>query len=105
IKEGMHINAIGADAPGKEELEYDILKKAKVVVDDYVQAIHSGEVNVPISLGCFKKDEIYSSLSEILVGVKAGRENPNEITIFDSTGLAIEDLATGYYIFKRISAS
>lgn len=101
ISEGMHINAIGADAVGKEELDPEILKRAKVIVDDYEQAIHSGEINVPISKGIFKPEQIHAELGEIIVGKKAGRINDGEITIFDSTGLAIQDLATAALVYKR----
>ena len=92
IHEGTHINAIGADAPGKEELDPLILKRAKVFVDDRPQAIHSGEINVPITKGLFHSHDIAGTLGEVIVGVK-GRRKPDEITVFDSTGLAIQDLA------------
>ena len=101
IQEGMHINAIGADAPGKQELDPEILKRAKVVVDDYDQAIHSGEINVPVSQGVFTPDEIYCSLGEIVADVKLGRENDDEITVFDSTGLAIQDIATAKVVYEK----
>jgi alanine dehydrogenase len=92
IHDGTHINAIGADAPGKEELDPLILKRAKVFVDDRPQAIHSGEINVPITRGLFHAHDIAGTLGEVVVGVK-GRRRPDEVTVFDSTGLAIQDLA------------
>jgi alanine dehydrogenase len=92
IHDGTHINAIGADAPGKEELDPLILKRAKVFVDDRPQAIHSGEINVPITKGLFHAHDIAGTLGEVVVGVK-GRKRPDEVTVFDSTGLAIQDLA------------
>jgi len=92
IHDGTHINAIGADAPGKEELDPLILKRAKVFVDDRPQAIHSGEINVPITKGLFHAHDIAGTLGEVVVGVK-GRRSPEEVTVFDSTGLAIQDLA------------
>ncbi|MCS7123181.1 MAG: alanine dehydrogenase [Candidatus Aenigmarchaeota archaeon] len=101
ISNGVHINAIGADAPGKEELDPKILLRSKIVVDDYEQAIHSGEVNVPISKGIISKENIYAELGEIVAGLKKGRESDEEITIFDSTGLAIQDIATAYYIYQK----
>ena len=73
IKPGTHINAIGADAKGKQELESNLTKKAKVVVDDIAQAVHSGEVNVPISEGILKPEEIHAQIGEILTGKKPGR--------------------------------
>ncbi len=101
VKEGTHINAIGADAPGKQELEASLLKRAKVVVDDLHQAIHSGEVNVPISTGVYREDEIYAQLGEIVAGKLPGRVDAGEITIFDSTGLAIQDIAVASMIYSK----
>nr|WP_319376396.1 NAD(P)-binding domain-containing protein [uncultured Methanoregula sp.] len=92
VHEGTHINAIGADAPGKEELDPALLRRARVFVDDYAQAVHSGEINVPISLGLYREDEIAGTLGEVVIGRKK-RNREDEITIFDSTGLAIQDLA------------
>ncbi|MDI9619437.1 MAG: alanine dehydrogenase [Candidatus Nezhaarchaeota archaeon] len=101
IKPGVHINCIGADAPGKEELDPEILVKAKVVVDDMEQAIHSGEVNVPIAKGVFRKEQIYGELGEIVAGLKRGRDSRDEITIFTSTGLAIQDAVTAWLTYNE----
>jgi alanine dehydrogenase len=92
IHEGTHINAIGADAPGKEELDPALLRRAQVFVDDPAQAIHSGEINVPISNGIYRAADIAGTLGEIVIGKKK-RAASDTITIFDSTGLAIQDLA------------
>jgi alanine dehydrogenase len=92
IHEGTHINAIGADAPGKEELDPALLRRAEVFVDDMTQAVHSGEVNVPISRGLYRADEIAGTLGEVVIKKKR-RSGSDAITIFDSTGLAIQDLA------------
>ncbi len=92
IHEGTHINAIGADAPGKEELDPALLLRAEVFVDDREQAIHSGEINVPIRQGLYSPDDIAGTLGEVVNGTKH-RSSPEAITIFDSTGLAIQDLA------------
>lgn len=100
ILPGTHINAIGADASGKQELEPEILKKAKIIVDNWEQASHSGEINVPLSKEIIKKENIFGELGEIVVGQKAGRENDKEITIFDSTGLSIQDLYTAHLAYK-----
>jgi alanine dehydrogenase len=101
VSEGVHINAIGADSPGKEELEPEILKRAKIVVDDMEQAWHSEEINVPAARGIISKADIYAELGDIIVGKKARRENDSEITIFDSTGLAIQDLAAATLVYKK----
>jgi len=100
ITEGMHINAIGADAPGKEELEPEILKRAKIVIDDWEQASHSGEINVPLKNGLITKDDIYATIGEIVGGLKPGRVSDEEITTFDSTGLSLQDVITGWHVYK-----
>jgi alanine dehydrogenase len=105
VKPGTHINAIGADAKGKQELESTLTRKAKIVVDDMAQAVHSGEVNVPISEGSLRPEEIYAQIGEIVSGAKKGRANREEITIFDSTGLGIQDVAAGSAVFKKALAA
>ncbi|HEY9204490.1 MAG TPA: alanine dehydrogenase [Candidatus Methanoperedens sp.] len=101
ITEGTHINAIGADAPGKEELDPMILKRARIIVDDIPQASHSGEVNVPLSKGIITGKDIPAELGEVIVGKKRGRTKDSDITIFDSTGLAIQDVATANMVFQK----
>lgn len=100
VNEGTHINAIGADAPGKQELEIPLLLRAKIVVDDMHQALHGGEVNVAVSKGIISDKNIHATLSEIVAGLKKGREG-NEITIFDSTGLAIQDIAVAKLVYEK----
>ncbi len=99
IHEGTHINAIGADAKGKQELDPAILKRAMVFVDDPVQASHSGEINVPISSGQFSIEDLAGTLGEVVLG-KQKRSGPDEVTVFDSTGLAIQDLAIAEIAMK-----
>lgn len=101
VSEGMHINAIGADAPGKQELDPNILTRAKIVVDDVEQAIHGGEVNVPLSEGAIARGDIYADLGEVVTGKKPGRTSREEITIFDSTGLAVQDIATDWVVYQK----
>lgn len=101
IKEGTHINAIGADAVGKEELDPELLIRSKIVVDDIVQALHSGEVNVPISKHYISENDIHAQLGEVITGLKPGRTSEEEITIFDSTGLAIQDVASAHLVYVR----
>jgi alanine dehydrogenase len=98
---GTHINAVGADAAGKEELEPSILNDALVVVDDLRQASHAGEINVPMAKGLFKKQQIHATLGEIITGRKTGRTDDQTITIFDSTGLAIEDIAVAKLLYEK----
>jgi alanine dehydrogenase len=101
IRPGTQINAIGADAKGKQELEADLLTGAKIIVDDIEQASHSGEINVPLSEGLIKAEDIYGTLGEVVANIKKGRENDEEITIFDSTGLAIEDIICAKLAYEK----
>lgn len=101
IRPGTHINAIGADAKGKQELEADVLKDAKIVVDNMEQASHSGEINVPLSQGLLKVEDIYGALGEVVARIKKGRENNEEVTIFDSTGLAIQDIICAKLVYEK----
>ena len=101
IAEGTHINAIGADAPGKEELDPLILKRARVVVDDIPQASHSGEINVPLSKGLLMEKDIFGEIGEVITGRKKARTKDSDITVFDSTGLAIQDVATADMVYRK----
>ncbi|MBN2517546.1 MAG: ornithine cyclodeaminase family protein [Candidatus Altiarchaeota archaeon] len=99
IRAGTHINAIGADAKGKEELDPRILKDAKLVIDDWEQASHSGEINVPLEKGIITREDIYSTLGDIVIGKKKGRTG-DEITVFDSTGLSIQDISLANHVYE-----
>lgn len=90
---GAHFNALGADGPGKQELDPELLKAAKVVIDDPHQAEGGGEINVPIRSGEMTLDDVHASLGDVVAGKAAGRAGADEITVFDSTGLAIQDVA------------
>jgi alanine dehydrogenase len=101
IAAGTHINAIGADAPGKQELNPSIVKEAIVVVDDLEQAGSSGEINVPIQKGIYSIREVYGTLAEVVVGKKKGRADTRAITVFDSTGIAVEDIAVAKLLYEK----
>ncbi len=93
VMPGTHINAMGADAEGKQELDPALLKDGVVFVDDWPQASHSGEINVALHMGLITPDDVTGSVCEVVAGIAPGRPSPEAITIFDSTGLAIQDLA------------
>lgn len=97
----IHINAMGADAEGKQELHSSILNDARVFIDDFEQTTHSGEINVPITEGTYRADQITGTLGEVINGdLPARSEGSPGITLFDSTGLAIQDLAVASAIFN-----
>jgi len=93
VRPGAHINAMGADAEGKQELDPKILLTAEVYVDEFEQAEHSGEINVPLHDGVITREHITGTLGDALVGRLVPRKDPRTVTVFDSTGLAVQDLA------------
>jgi alanine dehydrogenase len=101
VGEHTHINAMGADAEGKHELADEILLDAKLVIDDYDQTTHSGEINVPWHEGVLDDDDIYAALGEIVVGDRDGRTADDGISVFDSTGLAIQDVAAAHVVYEH----
>jgi alanine dehydrogenase len=105
VSAGMHLTCIGADAVGKEELDPKILNKAKIVVDDWAQASHSGEINVPLSHGIITKENIWAEIGKIAAGLKPGRQSQDEITIFTSTGLAVQDAVTAKIAYSKAIAA
>jgi len=100
VGEHTHVNAMGADAPGKHELADEILFDATVVVDDFEQATHSGEVNVPWAEGLLEADDIHAELGDVVAGQRDGRTPGDGITVFDSTGLAIQDVAAAHVVYE-----
>lgn len=101
IEKGMHINAIGADGPGKQEMDPAIVKLAdKVVVDSLTQCKRIGEIQHAFSLGLIQESDIHAEIGEILIGKKVGRESDEEITFFDSTGLAAQDIAAAHVVLE-----
>lgn len=105
LRPGVHVNAMGADAHGKQELDPRILSDARVFLDDPVQAIGSGEVNVPVAAGEYDAAQIAGTLGEVLAGSLPGRQQEDRITVFDSTGLAIQDAAVALLAWKRAAAA
>ncbi len=104
IRTGAHINAMGADAPGKQELDAAILDDAAVYIDEVHQATASGEINVPIQEGRFSVDDIAGSLGEVVVGWLT-RPEPGRTTVFDSTGLAVQDVALASALHEAATAT
>lgn len=101
VSEHTHINAMGADAQGKHELADQILLDSTLVIDDFEQTTHSGEINVPWSADTLTDEDIHAALGEIITGKREGRASDTGITVFDSTGLAIQDVATAHVVYEH----
>ncbi len=101
VGDHTHVNAMGADAEGKHELADRILLDAKLIIDDYEQCTHSGEINVPWSEGVLGDDDIDGQIGEVVTGKIPGRTSEDGITVFDSTGLAIQDVAAAHVVYEH----
>lgn len=101
VRPGTHINAMGADGPGKQELDPNILLAARIIVDEPEQSLHGGELNVPVEQGLLSAANIAATLGDVIAGRAVGRSSPADITVFDSTGLAIQDVALAAAIYER----
>jgi len=101
VGDHTHVNAMGADAEGKHELADDVLLDAKLVIDDFAQTTHSGEINVPWSEGVLDEDDIYGEIGQIVTGELDGRTAADGVTVFDSTGLAIQDVAAAHVVYEH----
>ncbi|MCH6579676.1 MAG: ornithine cyclodeaminase family protein [Nitrospinae bacterium] len=101
VEKGVHLNAIGADMPGKHELDENILSAAKVITDSTAQCSKSGELQHALSAGVMKVNDVHGELGEVISNNKKGRDHPEEITVFDSTGLGVQDLAIARYVFDK----
>ncbi|RDZ65795.1 ornithine cyclodeaminase family protein [Haloferax sp. Atlit-12N] len=101
VGDHTHINAMGADAEGKHELADDVLLDAKLVIDDHAQTTHSGEINVPYNQGVLTDDDIHGAIGDIVLGNLDGRTDADGISVFDSTGLAIQDVAAAHVAYEH----
>ncbi|GKZ14801.1 ornithine cyclodeaminase family protein [Haladaptatus sp. T7] len=101
VGEHTHINAMGADAEGKHELADELLLDAKLVIDDHAQTTHSGEINVPYNEGTLTDDDIHGDIGDIVIGDLDGRTEDDGVTVFDSTGLAIQDVAAAHVVYEH----
>jgi alanine dehydrogenase len=92
LRVGQHVSLMGADGPGKAEIAVGELKRVHVFCDDWEQASHNGELVHAVEAGAITERDV-TQLGDVLAGTARGRQSPYDITIFDSTGLAIQDLA------------
>ena len=92
LQPGLHLNMLGADGPGKAEAEVEAVRNAELFCDEWAQASHGGELTGAVEAGLVGRDDV-TELGDVLTGSAPGRSGPDAVTLFDSTGLAIQDLA------------
>ncbi len=102
LKPGVHINAVGSHRPDQREIDGATLAQAKVVVDSR-EAIMAecGDILLAIKEGSIAKENIHGEIGEVLAGAKPGRENTDEVTLYKSVGIAIQDVATANLVYQK----
>lgn len=100
VKPGMHIIAVGADMEGKNEWDPEIFRNAKIVNDSRAEGCSRGETRNALIAGVISEKNLYAEIGEIITGEKHGRENDEEITIYDTVGLGIQDNVTAKRVYE-----
>ena len=100
LRPGQHVSLMGADGPGKAEIAVEEIRRASIYCDEWAQASHGGELAAAVEVGAITRDDV-TELGAVLTGNAEGRRSEDEITIFDSTGLAIQDLAIAIAAYER----
>ncbi len=101
VRPGTFVAAVGADAEHKQEIDPDLIASAKVVADSLDQSCAIGDVHHAIAHGLMRKGDVYAELCEIVAGHKIGRDADDEIIVFDSTGVAIEDAIAAAAAYEK----
>ena len=101
---GTFIAAVGADDTHKQEIDPALMASAKVVADSLEQSCTIGDTHHAIDQGLMRKEDVYAELSEIVAGRKPGRTSDEEIIVFDSTGVAIEDAVAAVAVYEKANA-
>ena len=105
IEEGMHIATLGGGLAGTQELDVAILRRSRIIVDDMRQCITDGEINVPLAKGELEESDVAGDIGEVITGKIPGRTSASEVTLFDSTGIALQDSATLPLEYERAMAA
>ena len=98
---GQHASLMGADGPGKQEIAVEELARVRVFSDEWEQASHGGDIAHAVDAGLLARDDV-TELGAVLAGAAEGRRSREEATVFDSTGLAIQDLAIALAALERV---
>jgi ornithine cyclodeaminase/alanine dehydrogenase-like protein (mu-crystallin family) len=105
VRAGTFVAAVGADNPQKHEIDPALLVRARVFVDSRAQAATIGDLHHAIDAGLLRVQDVQAELWEVVAGRKGGRASEDEITVFDSTGVAIEDVAAAALVYERAVAA
>ena len=102
LEPGMHVNSVGANAPVKREVEAAAFSRCRVVLDFRDQVLgEAGDLMAAIRDGAFREDQLHAELGDVVTGRVAGRDSPDDITLFKSVGVAIEDVACAAFVYEE----
>jgi ornithine cyclodeaminase/alanine dehydrogenase-like protein (mu-crystallin family) len=101
VSPGTFIAAVGADNPEKQEIHPDLMAKSKIVVDILEQCAVMGDLHHAIVAGVVERADVHAELGEIVAAKKAGRASDEEIIVFDSTGMALQDVAVAAFLYEK----
>jgi ornithine cyclodeaminase/alanine dehydrogenase-like protein (mu-crystallin family) len=101
LRPGQHVSLMGADGPGKAEIAVAEMARVRMFCDDWEQASHAGDLAAAVNAGVVTREDV-TQLPDVLAGTAQGRRSDAEITVFDSTGLAIQDLAIALAAMERV---
>ena len=105
VRPGTFVAAVGADSPSKHEVDVALLAGSKVVVDSLEQCAAIGDLHHALEAGLMRQEDVHAELGHVVAGLRAGRETEDEIVVFDSTGLALQDVAAAALVYERAVAS
>jgi ornithine cyclodeaminase/alanine dehydrogenase-like protein (mu-crystallin family) len=101
VRAGTFIAAVGADNPEKQEIHPDLMARSKIVADLVEQCAAMGDLHHALKAGSIRRSDVHAELGEIVAGKKSGREDDDEIIVFDSTGMALQDVAAAALVYER----
>jgi len=105
VQPGTFIAAVGADSEEKQEVAPELMASAKVITDITEQCLTIGDLHHAVASGRMRQGDVYAEFSEIVAGKKRGRESDDEIIVFDSTGMALQDVAAAAIVYERAIAA
>lgn len=105
VRPGTFIAAVGADNHDKQEIDPALFPRATVVVDSLEQCAEIGDLHHALKAGATTREQVHASLAELVAGSKPGRRTAQEITLFDSTGMGLQDVASAAAVYHRAVAS
>ena len=105
VRPGTFVAAVGADSPDKQELAPELMAASVVVADVLEQCAEMGDLHHALEAGAMSRDRVHAELAEVVTGRKPGRRSADEVTVFDSTGTALEDVAAAVVVFEKALAA